>query len=213
MKSYLMTTTYQLQIMHPQESRNDISTKCETYTTIIFTPILKSIFVLLIETRNNIWIMIWLTLTSLSGSLHNKSHNRPVSGTSVGRTILRICSISCRSGLKPPWQQNIFSSIIAAIGKQLKQSVNVFHNLILYRRLHSSKKPSCHGKCRTKQIIEIFFFCAIVHLNYYNLAQKCKWNYILWIAIIVFDNSFNIKFSMEKFDWNCLFEFECKYLE
>jgi hypothetical protein len=36
-----------------------------------------------------------------------------------------------KNELKPPWQQNIFSSIIAAIGKQLKQSVNVFHNLIL----------------------------------------------------------------------------------
>lgn len=35
----------------------------------------------------------------------------------------------------PPWQQNIFSSIIAAIGKQLKQSVNVFHSFMLYRRL------------------------------------------------------------------------------
>ena len=29
----------------------------------------------------------------------------------------------------------IFSSIMAAMGRQLKQSVNVFHNLILYRRL------------------------------------------------------------------------------
>jgi len=35
----------------------------------------------------------------------------------------------------PPWQQNIFSSIIAAIGKQLKQSVNVFHSRMLNRRL------------------------------------------------------------------------------
>lgn len=59
----------------------------------------------------------------------------PVSGTSVGRMIRRICSIPCKSGLKPPWQQKIFSSIIAAIGRQLKQSVNVFHNLILYLRL------------------------------------------------------------------------------
>lgn len=71
------------------------------------------------------------SFTSLSGSDHNRSHNRPVSGTSVGRTIRRICSMSCKSGLKPPWQQNIFSSIIAAMGKQLKQSVNVFHNLML----------------------------------------------------------------------------------
>ena len=32
----------------------------------------------------------------------------------------------------PPWQQNIFSSTMAAIGKQLKQSVKVFHSLMLY---------------------------------------------------------------------------------
>ena len=38
----------------------------------------------------------------------------------------------------PPWQQNIFSSIIAAIGKQLKQSVNVFHSRMLNRRLPES---------------------------------------------------------------------------
>lgn len=55
----------------------------------------------------------------------------PVSGTSVGLIIRLICSMPCRSGERPPWQQNIFSSIIAAIGKQLKQSVNVFHSLIL----------------------------------------------------------------------------------
>ena len=35
----------------------------------------------------------------------------------------------------PPWQQKIFSSTIAAIGKQLKQSVKVFHSLMLYRLL------------------------------------------------------------------------------
>lgn len=29
----------------------------------------------------------------------------------------------------------IFSSITAAIGRQLKQSVKIFHSLILYRRL------------------------------------------------------------------------------
>ena len=38
----------------------------------------------------------------------------------------------CRSGLRPPWQQKIFSSTMAATGRQLKQSVKVFHNLMLY---------------------------------------------------------------------------------
>ena len=31
----------------------------------------------------------------------------------------------------PPWQQNILSSIMAATGRQLKQSVNVFHSFWL----------------------------------------------------------------------------------
>lgn len=51
--------------------------------------------------------------------------------TSVGRMTRRICSIEFRSGLRPPCMVKIFSSIMAAIGKQLKQSVNVFQSLIL----------------------------------------------------------------------------------
>lgn len=35
----------------------------------------------------------------------------------------------------PPWQQKIFSSTMAATGKQLKQSVKVFHSFMLYRLL------------------------------------------------------------------------------
>ena len=40
-------------------------------------------------------------ITSLSGSDQSKSHSRPWSGTSVGRMMRRICSIDCRSGLRP----------------------------------------------------------------------------------------------------------------
>jgi hypothetical protein len=36
---------------------------------------------------------------------------------------------------RPPCMVKIFSSIMAAMGRQLKQSVKVFHNLMLYRRL------------------------------------------------------------------------------
>jgi hypothetical protein len=39
---------------------------------------------------------------------------------------------------RPPCMVKIFSSMMAAIGRQLKQSVNVFHNLMLYRRLPES---------------------------------------------------------------------------
>lgn len=58
--------------------------------------------------------------------------------TSVGRITRRICSIEFRSGLRPPCMVKIFSSMMAAMGRQLKQSVKVFHSLMLYRRLHSS---------------------------------------------------------------------------
>lgn len=61
--------------------------------------------------------------------------NLPVSGTSVGLIILRIYSRLVSSGDKPPCIQKILSSTTAATGRQLKQSVNVFHNLILYLRL------------------------------------------------------------------------------
>ena len=74
-------------------------------------------------------------MVSLSGSDQSRSQSRPWSGTSVGRIIRLICSMLWRSGLRPPWQQKIFSSTMAATGRQLKQSVNVFHSLILYRRL------------------------------------------------------------------------------
>ena len=47
----------------------------------------------------------------------------------------RICSIEERSGDNPPCMVKIFSSMMAAMGRQLKQSVNVFHSLILYLRL------------------------------------------------------------------------------
>lgn len=44
-------------------------------------------------------------MVSLSGSDHRRSHSKPWSGTSVGLMIRRICSIDCRSGLKPEQQQ------------------------------------------------------------------------------------------------------------
>ena len=45
-----------------------------------------------------------------SGSAHKTSHRRPVSGTSVGRKIRRICSMLFRSGDNPPCMQKILSS-------------------------------------------------------------------------------------------------------
>lgn len=77
-------------------------------------------------------------LISLLGSDQRRSQSKPVSGTSVGRCKFLIWSKSCRSGERPPCMQRIFSSIRAATGRQLKQSVNIFHNRTLNLLLHSS---------------------------------------------------------------------------
>lgn len=68
----------------------------------------------------------------------------PVSGISVGRITRLIWSILCKSGLSPPCMVKIFSSMIAAMGRQLKQSVKVFQILMLYRRL---PKESSRALC------------------------------------------------------------------
>ena len=49
-----------------------------------------------------------------------------------------ICSIWLSSGERPPCMHMIFSSTMAATGRQLKQSMKVFQSLMLYLRLHSS---------------------------------------------------------------------------
>lgn len=43
----------------------------------------------------------------------------------------------------PPWQQKIFSSTMAAMGRQLKQSVKVFHSLMLNLRLPVTSTRQC----------------------------------------------------------------------
>jgi len=73
-----------------------------------------------------------------------------------------ICSMDWRSGLRPPWQQKIFSSTMAATGRQLKQSVNVFHSLMLYRRLPEDDIGNWRRQDREmfgkrKQLNKIFF--------------------------------------------------------
>ena len=79
-----------------------------------------------------------------------------MSGTSVGLITRLICSMDCKSGDNPPCIVKIFSSIIAAIGKQLKQSVKVFHNLTWYLRLpinnayirHKTRKYDWYSRIR-----------------------------------------------------------------
>jgi len=70
------------------------------------------------------WCHVWLSVSAVAAQ----------SVSSCG--YIKILSTASNSLYNlPPWQQKIFSSIIAAIGRQLKQSVNVFHNFMLYLRL------------------------------------------------------------------------------
>ena len=79
----------------------------------------------------------------------------------VGRMMRLICSMFNNSGLRPPCIHKIFSSTIAATGKQLKQSVKVFHNLILYRLLPATRMNKGNGL----HLIITIIFTHIRHRN------------------------------------------------
>lgn len=106
---HLMGTADQIEIMLGQEFRNDL--ECGWGETMKY---MKHDVAVIHTSAPNVKLtprsFSPQPMVSLSGSDHNKSHKRPWSGTSVGRMIRRICSMDWRSGLRPPWQQKIFSS-------------------------------------------------------------------------------------------------------
>ena len=106
----------------------------------------------------------------------------PVSGTSVGLITLRICSIDCKSGLKPPCIVKIFSSMIAAIGKQLKQSVSVFQSLMLYRRLPGGR---LRGTTPRAQEWLTFVIEPIDSVDARALVIASQYKEILWVFDLV----------------------------
>ena len=130
-----------------QEAGNDVGTEGEGDTAVIFAPS-SDVFVGVrpqqIAEQPAIRDLIKLVIDIRAANGPKSScrglprEDRNDWLTSVGRMTRRICSIELRSGLRPPCIVKIFSSMIAAIGKQLKQSVKVFHSLMLYLLLHSS---------------------------------------------------------------------------
>jgi hypothetical protein len=127
--------------------------------------------------------------------------NLPVSGTSVGRITRRICSMLCKSGERPPCIQKIFSSIIAAIGRQLKQSVNVFHSLILYRRLPKKWWGSFVNQDNLKYMLLSRILTFIVETIYTIYAGifviSTKDKEVLWI--------FNLVWQQQTYSFKWLF--------
>lgn len=144
-----MRATNEIHVVFLQESRHHIWSKGKRHASVVFAPA-SNVFIgvrpqkiaqkttvrnLNMSADYNIEVhrRVLSTLALCGGKL-----DRRLEHTSVGLITRRICSIEFRSGLKPPCIVKIFSSIIAAIGKQLKQSVKVFQSLILYLLLHSS---------------------------------------------------------------------------
>ena len=125
-----------------QESRDDVGSERERDASVVFTPAGDILIWIGPEkiaektaVRNLVVSAIAQALPWRAESWQEKENHRR---TSVGRMTRRICSMEFKSGLRPPCIVNIFSSMIAAMGKQLKQSVKVFQSLMLYLLLHSS---------------------------------------------------------------------------
>lgn len=123
----LMRAADQIHIVFLQEAGHNVRAECEGDTTIVLAP------------SSNILVRVGPQKVAEKTAVRDlavvSKRNQPVRFTipltSVGRITRRICSMELRSGLKPPCIVKIFSSMIAAIGRQLKQSVNVFHSLML----------------------------------------------------------------------------------
>jgi hypothetical protein len=116
-----MGSTNQVQIMLFTEKLNIVRAESVADASLIFAPSLS--------------VFIRVTPQEIAKQSYDKTGSLPESGTSVGFYIFLICSIDCKSGDNPPCMQRIRSSIRAATGKQLKQSIKVFQSLILYLRL------------------------------------------------------------------------------
>ena len=123
-----MRATDQIHVVLLQEARDDVRPERERYATIILTPS-GDVFVGIgpeeIAEKSTIGNLGRCVSDRGSSEIHHCTL------TSVGRMTRLICSMELRSGLRPPCMVKIFSSMMAAIGKQLKQSVNVFHSLML----------------------------------------------------------------------------------
>ena len=117
---HLMCPADQIEIMLLTKHLHVIRTEGERDSSFIFTPTLGVfVWVRPQEIAKKTWIIKGL----------------PVSGTSVGFSIFFICSIDSNSGDKPPCMHKMRSSIKAATGRQLKQSIKSFQSFMLYRLL------------------------------------------------------------------------------
>jgi hypothetical protein len=84
-------------------------------------------------------------MISLSGSDHRRSHSSPVSGTSVGRSTLLICSREASSGDKPNGQQVGIRYIYIYVKTQARTSVHAQNLLVHKSSNRKTVKTICEG--------------------------------------------------------------------
>ena len=122
----LVCTADQIHVVLLEEARDNIRAEGEGDAAIVLRP------------AGDILVRIGPEQVAQQAAVRNLECVSTLSGiashverTSVGLITRRICSMELRSGLRPPCIVKIFSSMIAAIGRQLKQSVKVFQSLML----------------------------------------------------------------------------------
>lgn len=110
----------------------------------------------------------------------------PVSGTSVGFSIFLICSMDSNSGDNPPCMQRMRSSIKAATGRQLKQSMKSFQSLMLYRRLPECWKSYIRHRIRR--------FCWLMNISGFLSIRR---NFAgIWFCMPSAGKSFQVKICL-----------------
>ena len=140
---YLVSSAYQVKIMFMKELGYHLSSEGEGDSSVVLPP------------AHGVLVRVWPEQVAEQPLVRNISGSHDTSKYQQHQWVYNggqcqhvceniftsphlICSMLWRSGDSPPWQQKIFSSTMAATGRQLKQSVKVFHNLMLYLLLHSS---------------------------------------------------------------------------
>ena len=131
--------------------------------------------------------------------------------------------------LYSPWQQNIFSSTMAATGRQLKQSVKVFHNLILYLRLPKKRfkifwQTSSDSLAEAIQNTLHISKLKELNLSFFTYIHRKIRRFGLWMRIrgsrVTRKNSLDIWFCMpikckrknKKTNLQLMFKFFCNML-
>ena len=109
---------------------------------------------------------------------------------------------------KPPCMHRIFSSTIAAIGKQLKQSVKVFQSLTLNLRLPVNERNLFIKK--TIKLVDDAKVCRFKY-TWINLQKGSEAAWEIYRKTLIYNNSQKcLKESLENSD-NCGAEFKRRF--